>query len=643
MRAWLVALLPAVLPALAFAVQPGDIVLSELMIDSSSAPEWVEVFNTTGADVSMDGCTLSDPTTDESLDGLTVPAGGYAILADDAACVAFTDSSGSTCQRVTDHQWSALTLNNSGNEELRIVCSGVTIDAVTFDWDELEDDCTGAATCTAQAAPGFLTETGNDLWPDNWCVPPATRFAFDTLGREMAATPGEDNVCPETGPACGAGDVVITEMMIAPPTSTREWFELTVLSVDGCDLHGCELREGEWADALFEPTNEGWAVHTIDAPGNSLPVGLGQYALFAKSADTVVGDLDDPAETEFLYADYRYATVGFGNSDPGYLHLICGGVPVDSAPYDWELFEAGCTAGGCSVNLLPSREDAVTNDDLSQWCLPPDTPTLNSSTGLPMTATPGTEGICQQRQWPGPSQVLFTELQGQPSSGSTGTSIPEFFELTNIGEGPAELRSCRITRERLDRATGTYAPTSTSNEAIFGTDADSILMEPGASQVWSRNRCLDGGDPTVQSCTDGELLYTGIEQSNSERERLELRCPDGAGSEILIDRVDFDFLRTGIRSAHSAEFDPTRADAGSLNDEPEQWCEASFLDCYVTNGEGDCNYGTPGVAAQCKTTRDNDAVSGVPGCRCDVVEPAASGGWFAALLLLGAVRRRRME
>ncbi|MCO4772768.1 MAG: lamin tail domain-containing protein [Deltaproteobacteria bacterium] len=635
--------LACLLPTLAAAVEPGEVVISELMIRSQSAPEWVELYNDTGSALSMEGCTLSDPDTDEPLDGLTIPAGGYVVLADDAACVAFTDASGVTCVHPTDLTYSSLTLNDSGSEELRVVCDGVTIDAVTYEWPDVADDCTGADTCSVQVVPGSLNATDNDAFPDNWCVPPPARFAFDTLGREVLATPGEDNVCPSAGNACGTGDAVFTELMIAPPTSTREWFELTVLNAAGCDLHGCELREGPFPDPLVDPTNEEWGVHVVDAPGNTLPIALGEYALFAKSADTVVGDLEDSDETEFIYADYRYGTsIGFGNSEPGYLHLVCDGVPVDSVPYDWERFEAGCTNGGCSVGLLPSREDAEGNDDLGQWCLPPDEPVLLSSTGLPMTGTPGEEGQCQQRTWPGPAQVLFSEVQGQPDSGQTGNTIPEFFELSNRGEGPADMTGCRISRLRMDRETGEYAPTSTSTETIFGTEAESTVLDAGAVQVWSRSLCLDGRDPEISSCTGTELIYTGIDFSNSERERISLRCPDGAGGEVLVDAMEYDFSRTGIRGAHSVEFDPSIADAGSLNDEPDAWCEASFLDCYATNGEGQCNYGTPGVSGPCKVDRSSSLQSGVPGCRCDVVEPS-SVGWIGLVFAGFLLRRRKRE
>jgi len=628
------------LPGLAAAADPGEVVFSELMIRSSSSAEWIELFNTTASDQVMDGCTIEDAAGTVALDGLTIPADGYVVLSRTESCISF--DSGGDCLRPSDLVYTGLGLDDSGNEDLELACGGTTVDEVTVDWDDVEDDCVGAPTCSVQVAPEELTAAGNDSFPGNWCVPSATIFTFDTLGREMAATPGEPNVCPAAGALCGPGDVVFTELMLAPPTSTREWFEVSVVRGAGCDLHDCVLREGPSADPLTPP-EDGWGEHTIDAPGNSLFVAFDSYALFAKSADTVVGDLDDPEETDIVLADYRYGTsIGFSNSEEGWLHLLCADALVDSVPFDWTRFSPSCPQGGCSVNLLPSAETAEGNDDLSNFCLPPDDRVRPSSTGEPMTATPGEPGLCQQRAWPGPGQVMFTEIQGKPNSGSTGTAVPEFFELLNRGESDADLVGCRITRERLDRESGQYAPTSTSSEAVFGDEAEPATLGAGQAQVFSRTLCLDGTDPEIQSCTGDELIYTGLQFTATERERLELLCPDGQGGEILIDRAEYDFDRSGIRSGHSVEFDPNEPDAVSLNDEPSEWCEAAFIDCYVTNGEGVCNFGTPGVAGECKTSQQVAVQSGVPGCRCDVTAPTGSG-WFAAALvgLLGRRRKRK--
>jgi len=632
------------LPSVGFAADPGDVVISELMIDpGAGAPEWLELYNPGTEDVTLDGCTLSDSgSAVHALDGLTVPASTYVIVAEQD-CVAF--EAGGICVTPTALETGDLSLNND-SDSVTIDCAGVVIDTVSYTWDDLEGDCVGADSCSANVAPDALFAADNDAWPDAWCIPPSSTFVLNVNGVAMISTPGRPNDCPEPGAACGAGDVVFTELMIAPTTSSREWFEVTSTRKDGCDLQGCVLREGPFADATFEPTHEDWRTHTIDAPGNSLFVGDEDYVLFATAADTVVGDPDDPQETVFIDADYRYSSIGLANGEEAWLHLSCGEVVVDSVPYDWSRFEAGCSDGAaCSVNLLPERETADGNDVLTDWCLATDDTLWSSSSGLPFVGTPDAPGACLVRPWPTEGDVVFTELMIAPDSGSTGTTIPEWFELTSLVSTGVDLLGCRIARTRLVEGTeDEYAPTSTSNELIFGeddVDAGSILA--GATQVWSRNLCLDGTEVPDAGCAREERLYAGIEFSNSESERIELYCPDGAGGEVLVDRAGYDIANFAQRGAHSVQIDPNDGDVVSLNDDARNWCEASFLDCYATNGEAQCNYGTPGEATPCLTGQITPPPSGKPGCRCSVDAPLDGrvGVLVLMMMLVGRWRRSR--
>jgi len=50
---------------------------------SGGTPDWIELFNTTGNDVPLDGWYISDNASNplrQTLDGLTVPADGYLLL-----------------------------------------------------------------------------------------------------------------------------------------------------------------------------------------------------------------------------------------------------------------------------------------------------------------------------------------------------------------------------------------------------------------------------------------------------------------------------------------------------------------------------------------------------------------------------------
>ena len=181
---------------------------------------------------------------------------------------------------------------------------------------------------------------------------------------------------------------------------------------------------------------------------------------------------------------------------------------------------------------------------------------------------------------------------------------------------------------------------------MFGAAAEDATLAAGATEVWSRSTCIDGADPSITPCVGGEHIYSGIELSHSENERLDLVCPDGEGGEIPIASAGYDLVHTGIRAGHSVQLDPTDADSVSSSDDPAAWCEAAFQECYVTNGEGNCNYGSPGETGRCLTGRVASPQSGIPGCRCTAGAESSGGALALAVLgmtLLASSRRRREE
>ncbi len=79
------------LPLLAGCPATGPVALNEflasnqngLVDDSGGTPDWIELLNKSGSDVSLDGWFVSDDTEDprrHGLDGLTVPADGLLLL-----------------------------------------------------------------------------------------------------------------------------------------------------------------------------------------------------------------------------------------------------------------------------------------------------------------------------------------------------------------------------------------------------------------------------------------------------------------------------------------------------------------------------------------------------------------------------------
>jgi len=651
----LVASLFAAAPRDAHAVEAGDVIFSELLIRSGGAAEWIELYNTTALELDLGACILREEGADISLAGLVVAAGSYAVLGRGDTCVAF-DPPG-TCIQPVALEYGGITLNDSDAVALSLVCdTSVVIDDVTYDWGVFADDCTGAAggNCSVNLAPGSMSATDNDDWSQNWCVPPATSFVYDTQGLESVSTPGSANLCPVPGQACGPGDVIFTEFMVDPPDTSDsiEWFEMLVVAQDGCDLHGCTLQEGPFAEINAENVaSDEWRRHVIDASGNTLALTGGQYALFAEGSASVVATAADGSST--WSAAYNYSGVSFANSGAGWLHLLCDDQAVDTAPYDWQEFEPACLGTSCSVNLPVAGEDGASNDDLGNWCLPPLEPDWISSHADQLTyqGTPGQQGSCQLRLWPAADQLVFTELMVSPQrhSDDEAPKFAEWFELYNPTDSTWELSGCRLLRERYD-VDGGLLPGNT--DATFLGNAQ-VLPEiaPGEARVFSKGCLLSGDDPFDPNiepvgCEVGEYLYEGIDLTDSNRESLSLLCPDGLAGEVLVDAAGYDMTRTGNRKGRTMQFDYSGADETRDNADPYQWCEASLQQQIpqLLTDDGKHNYGTPGAVVPCASGQVDLARSG-PGCRCDARGAAPLGG-AAAVLLLGfglPLLRRRLR
>lgn len=615
------------LPATALA-GTDDLVISELHIKAPGAAEWIELYNPGADAVALDGCTLDEGGDTAALDGITAEAGAWLLLTRGGACAVF-DSSGA-CSRPPDGGYEDLVLNDTSAETLELRCAGALVDAVVYDWSALSGDCPAGAQCSANLDPGSLDATANDDW-GQWCVPPATSFAYDELNRELVATPGATNVCADVGPPCGPGDLIFTELMVAPASTNAEWIELLSLGGDGCDLQGCKLQEGPFEDPLHDITNPDWTSHVIDADSNTLPVTLGERLLLARGQATVATDGPDGA----VLADYSYGSISMGNSDAGWLHLLCDGQVVDSVPYDWAALEGSCPGRTCSAELPAEGESPASNDTLDAWCVPPEEPVYTAPDGSSFGGSPGGQGVCQRRAWPGAGDLLFTELQVHPQS-SDDDSFPEWVELLNIGGAAYDLAGCSLQTVRM-RDDGVEDEV-TRDQWMLGSDGSLPVIDVDAVLVLSRDLCVDGTEALGGIC-EGGFTYGGLSFSNSEHEHVGLYCPDGAGGDVLVDKAGFDVTRQGTRDGHSHQFDPDESDPLNANDDPQQWCEAPFDACYGSNSDGECNYGSPGAVGRCATGAVDLPPDG-PGVACSATGVRA-WSWGALLLLGAALARRR--
>lgn len=447
---------------------------------------------------------------------------------------------------------------------------------------------------------------------------------------------------PAAAHAVEPGDVVITEIMIAPITPGPEWFELYGTTA-GVQLDGCMILNGPVDTLPADPTDPGgdWSSHEIEDA--ALVVGQGDFVTLAKAEDCIVWN--DGATACIQEADYNYSGPGFSNEDPEYLLLACedltsGWVLVDVAPVDWKggepsLYEM-CGASGCSATLDPSAYDHGDNDDLASWCAALASDEFMGEGGNVNRGTPGAEGSCvDETDRPTAGEMVFSEIMVNPARAYSA----EWFELLNLSNASFDLSGCSLTRQKTDD--------DTIKQHMFDR---SVPVGPGEILLFA-TECIDpeGGDDddaAADACSMGELLYDVGGFTDDVEQTVKLLCPGATIQEVVeVDAITFDIGAWGVREGHSAMFvAEDAATASEDNDFQLNWCEAAFSQCFLIQDNTYCEFGTPGAANECLTDFVDWPDNG-PTCRCHLhtspAAPVAGLGALATLgLLLAAARRR---
>ena len=614
----------------AFAAAPGagELIITELVIaPSTDTREWFEVHNPTSSTWDLDGCVLSEGGKDSSTNEHTVSGtveiapGSYAVLGyrpgTDSTdyCVEVDAHGGCITQPV--YYYPSLQFNNSSEETLSITCGKTLVDAAPYDWDIFDGDCY-AESCTVSLAPDELDDDANDSL-DAWCIASPDDLYLDQAGTEANGTPAGANTCFETGPLCGAGQVIFSELMADPPGSADEWIELAGLG-DSCNLAGCYLAIGECADG----TDEACVSDEKLIEGAQLDIADGDHFVFSRG------------ELAYTGAVGSYSGLSQSNSEERWLHLLCDGGVVDTAPLDWAQFDDRCGDDvNCSAQLSPAAYDPTENDDLAMWCLAGADSEISDDDGNPVRATPSALNACASYASPGAGDVVFTELMANPAG------LAEWLEITNVSTDTFELGGCDLWVYD-DDDDGVPAPDDADVTPLgdLSLEPDQSLVVTDGGCLFGEERGLDTGSPVV--CT-GDELPAGISLPNTGKRYVALVCIDaetGLG-QVEVDAMTYDLDAQGVRQGHSLIFDLEGSSDPALdNDDHGAWCEAGFSQEFAKGDDEaeDCNYGSPGSTEACVPFDAN--VTGGPGCRCTTGSASGAAG-FLALLVGLAVRRRR--
>lgn len=691
-------LLPALLGA-AHAAPPavGDLVFTEILADAGCQyNEWFELYNTSGSAVDLDGCDIvfenpdSASITDHTVSGpAEVAAGSYGVFFRSSGGCGDATGVDATGSVPVVYEYGSIQLTNAGERHLRIECGGEVIDSVSFDGGAFACDDDTYGSCSMQLDPASAPDatTNDDATVDGgaWCSsnvadtyqdntpvdddPPGPYTALGTpaapnqcgdggvsggddggsgSGDEGGDDGGDDGDVVVPADVCVEGDVVISELMIAPRDGANadEWIEVTA-SGGGCNLHSCVIET--WVGDEPSPRD----TDVINASDESLQLIPGEQLVLARgtSADRDAGGIVwTDQDGDDVSAAYLYDYGVYLRSDPGEVRIVCDGETVDSAPIDWDRFTdltGACPDGWCSVNLHPGYIDPTANDDLSNWCVPPMDGNLTTHTDpngetWQFGSTVGKPNECPSFDWPGAGEAAFIELMGTPQ----GTE--EWFELYNGTGAELELTLCTLRRTKFeyDDETGEYGPSSTS-DWLIGEDGVEVRVPAGEAQLFAKGGCLipetavgDTGDAesAASDCSLGEVIYGSVSFTSDGDEQFELVCPTDEGGEVVVDSIQFNLAALGIREGHSLQLDKSVLDdAAAANDNEDNWCEAAFSQEFYKADVEDCNYGTPGEIGECLTDPLNPPA---PVCRCS--STSWRGMWVAWVLpLLVLVRRRQ--
>ena len=359
-----------------------SLVINEIDYDQpgTDAAEFLELKNVSGGAINLDaysvellnGSSAGAVYRTFDLPAASLAAGDYYVVCANAANVANCDL---VITPPTD------LIQNGAPDAARVVLTGTTIDAVSY-----EGDTTGG---TEGSGVG-LTDTAAGAESISRCADGVDTDQNNVDFSLRAISPGAAN-------ACATPKVVINEIDYDQPgTDTAEFFELKNVGSQAVSLGGysVELVNG----------SGGTVYQTIALPAVSL-AGGDYFVVCANTATTSNCDLDVAPDSNLIQ-----------NGDPDGLRLLLAGSVVDAVSYE------GDTAGATEGSGVGLSDPAVAANEGISRC-PDGADTEQNNVDLSLRATsPGAANSCA------PPKLVVNEIDyDQPS-----TDTAEFLELKNV-------------------------------------------------------------------------------------------------------------------------------------------------------------------------------------------------------------------
>ncbi len=313
---------------------PGDALVTEFMVNGSEAcvakKDWVELYNLTGENLKLSGCSLTDDNEKTYTIGsaATIAPHDYIVLVQDSEECSF-DAPNYACFGSNPNL-------NAGHDSFVLECDGATVLSFNYGQDgEPESPGNGdndnRVATQLNSAPGNPPSPATAADPANWCPSASATLCGDLAtpglpNHSCGSAPVDDCVppCPQ-GFACGnlSGqpicarspgflELIPMEIMVNGSdgcSGGKDWFEILNLTSDYLELQGCKLSDDN--DSTYD----------ID---ESLVVAPGEYLAMVQGSSGCA--MEAPRH-------YCYGGAPNLNTSNDSISLSCGGKAVFVVDY----------------------------------------------------------------------------------------------------------------------------------------------------------------------------------------------------------------------------------------------------------------------------------------------------------------------
>jgi PKD repeat protein len=519
----------------------ADIRINEIVSDPQTDSEWIELYNISGADISLNDCTL--------LDGVSTLATLTGVI---------------TANGFTVHDLGSAKLNNGG-DTVQLSCNSIVIDAMSYgNWDD--GDTTNNALVPNKGESLIRFSDGVDTGNDS-----ADWYKTTTLTKQLSniKTSGSTSTTTPTSPSGGGNastppakfspsTIVINEFVSDPGDEGVEFIELYNRTSGVIELSGWTIEDGSEAKTILVGTIVGYGYTIIESPKGQLNNAGDQITLY------------DPAGTEIDRVTYGTWDDGAPGdnatapNDPYSLARKTNGQDADNDTYDFIKTDT-ITKGKANIITNTSVDPVELLQTITQ--APANTKHIVINEIYPNPPGSDNDDEFIEIKNIGTETVAITGWKLQDGSSSSGyilpaTSLPpNTFVVIKRTQSALALNNSGGEDVRLSLANGalvtkvSYTGSVADNMSYSRTTDGSYVWSTVATPNKENTIATKNTAPKVLFDADTDVLtgetvsFDASDTTDSETDTLTFSWNFGDGETEVGDAVEHVYMKRGIYTA----------------------------------------------------------------------------------------------